>query len=57
MTRYLQIGRKTKESKEIDPFGIGELRRNPATIALAVSCLRHRGFDRVSAAYRARCEY
>ena len=37
------------------PQRVGEIRRNPATIALAkFFCLRHRGFDRVSAVYRDR---
>ena len=50
ITPYLRIHRKAKESKAIDLFRIEKIRRNPATTALAkLLCLRHRGFDRVSA--------
>ena len=49
---YLRFLRKSKESKEIGPLRVGEIRRNPATIALIVFFVYviagSNGFERVA---------
>ena len=54
MTPYLQIRQKSKESKEIEPFGKGGNSRKSVDDRIGkVYRQRHHRFDRVSAGCRA----